>query len=347
MKTEARFYHRDDERGEKFVVCDLCHHRCAIAPGKSGVCRARKNEDGRLISLVYGRCAAMNVDPIEKKPLFHFLPGTLSMSVATVGCNFRCEFCQNHSLSQALREGSGHAPGDWVEPEALVRAAVRSRCQSMSFTYSEPTVFFEYALDTARLASEAGLGNCFVSNGFMTPEAVDAIAPCLDAINVDLKSFNPDTYRNVIGGKLEGVLETLKHLHEKKIWVEVTTLLVPGMNDSAKELREIARFVAGLSPDVPWHVSRFHPDYKMTSPPPTPARAVEAALEIGKQEGLRHIYCGNLRDDRRESTWCPACGELLISRAGFFIRSNRLKPGGRCPKCGDVCAGRWEIGGKR
>ena len=340
MSREAMFYEAVPGEG-RTVLCGLCHHRCKIPDDAVGICRARHNQSGRLVTLVYGHCVALNPDPIEKKPLFHYLPGTRSMSVATAGCNFTCDFCQNHHISQALRERGGQAPGEWVEPREIVEAAERNRCRSLSFTYTEPTVFLEYALEAARLGRRRGIGSCFVSNGFMTPEAVDAIAPYLDAINVDLKAFSADVYRRIIGGKLEGVLETLEYLHRKGIWIEITTLLVPGMNDSPEEIRAIARFIASLGPEVPWHVSRFHPQYHMGGAPPTSASSVQSALEAGRAEGLRYVYCGNMPDERNESTWCHACGALLIGRAGFAILENRLGPGGACPDCGASCAGVW------
>jgi len=349
MSREALLYHRQEglpgsftEREPNTVVCDLCHHRCVIREGKVGFCRVRQNRAGRLESLVYGRCVALTPDPIEKKPFFHFLPGTFSLSLATVGCNFTCKFCQNHHLSQFLKDHEGPVPGDWITPDQIVATALRQRCRSLSFTYTEPTVFFEYALDTARLAHEKNLDTCFVSNGFMTPEAVELLAPCLDAINVDLKSFNPDVYRNIIGGKLDGVLETIRCLKAHGIWIEVTTLLIEGMNDSPDELRQIAEFLVGLSPDIPWHVSRFYPQYQMTDRPVTRHESIRQALEIGLEAGLRHIYCGNVSDERSESTWCPDCGALLIARSGFSIRQNALGPGGTCPRCGVRCAGVWE-----
>jgi pyruvate formate lyase activating enzyme len=335
-------YHRlSEDDSERTVVCDLCHHRCIIASGKRGICQARRNDGGTLVSLVYGHCIALTPDPIEKKPLFHYLPGTRSMSVATVGCNFTCDFCQNHHISQYLRDQSGDIPGDCVEPDDIVRAAEKAGCRSLSFTYTEPTIFFEYAFEAARLAQERGIGSCFVSNGFMTPEAVDTIAPYLDAINVDLKSFDPEVYRSVMGGRLDGVLETIQRLHEQNIWIEITTLLIEGMNDSENEVREIARFIADLDPSIPWHVSRFHPQYRMDRAAPTAGKSVLRAVEIGREAGLRHIYCGNMRDARWESTWCASCGGMLIERAGFRIVANHLSPTGACPACGASCSGRW------
>jgi pyruvate formate lyase activating enzyme len=339
MPYEAVLYRRETSGR---VVCDLCRHRCVIGEGGSGRCRVRRNEGGKLVSIVYGRCIAIHADPIEKKPLFHFLPGTQSFSIATVGCNFTCRFCQNHEISQWLRDGTPSVPGETVDPSGVITRAERSGCRSIAFTYTEPTVYFEYALDTARLAHERGLATCFVSNGHMTREAIDMIAPVLDAINVDLKSFDSETYRSMIGGSLEGVLDSIGYLKAKGVWVEVTTLLVPGMNDSPREIREIARFIAGIDRDIPWHVSRFFPNYEMETRPPTDVRTIELALNVGHEEGLRHVYCGNLRDDRGESTWCVGCGGLLVARSGYRILDNHLHAGGKCPDCGTVCPGVWE-----
>jgi pyruvate formate lyase activating enzyme len=339
MRHEAYLYHRIE--GGASVRCDLCHHRCEIASGKVGICHARRNDDGRLVSLVYGECVAMTPDPIEKNPLFHFLPGSFSLSVATVGCNFRCDFCQNSHISQALRERGLDVHAARRTAEEIVDAALAQECESISFTYTEPTVFFEYALDTARLACEAGLANCFVSNGFMTPQAVGMIAPYLHAINVDLKSFREETYREVIGGRLGGVLETLRALRERGVWVEVTTLLIPGMNDSREEIRDIARFLAQLDPGIPWHISRFFPHYKMPRTAPTPIETIEAAVRIGEEEGLRYIYCGNVRDERRESTWCAHCGASLVRRSGYTILQCDVGADGACPSCGRICPGVW------
>lgn len=333
----AVLYHDHSER-PGVVVCDLCHHRCTIAPGATGICRARRNEDGTLVSLVYGRAIALNADPIEKKPLFHFLPGTKAMSVATVGCNFHCDFCQNAHISQRLQESSA-VPGEWIEPAQIVETTRATRCRSIAFTYTEPTIFFEYALDTARLARRHGIATCFVSNGYMTPEAVDRIGPFLDAINVDLKAFDDTTYRQVIGGRLDAVLETITHLHHRGVWVEITTLLIPGLNDSIAEVRRIASFIASLSVDIPWHVSRFHPQYRMMDRPATPLESIHQALRIGEEAGLRHIYCGNCSDERYESTFCPSCGHKLIERRGYTILDDRLGSGGKCPNCQTPCAG--------
>lgn len=321
------------------ISCRLCAHRCRIQSGARGICGVRENRDGVLYSRVYGKVVAGNVDPIEKKPLFHFYPGSTSFSIATAGCNFRCDFCQNHSLSQSPRE-SEKIPGQTVSPEEIVRYALQSGARSISYTYTEPTVYFEYALDTARLAHEKGLKNVFVTNGFMTVEALDTIAPVLDGANVDLKSFRDDFYKTWCGGRLAPVLEALRRMKELGVWVEVTTLLIPGLNDSEAELAELAGFVAGLGRDTPWHVSRFHPLYRMGDRPVTPAASIHRAVRIGKETGLPFVYSGNLPGDEGEHTYCAACGTRLIRRLGFVVQENALNQG-RCSRCGAVVAGRF------
>ena len=319
--------------------CRLCAHRCVVEPGRRGVCGVRENRGGRLETLVYGEAVAAHVDPIEKKPLYHFLPGSKALSVAAAGCNFRCGFCQNWQISQAPRRPGGGLAGEPFPPEAVVRAALDRGCRSVSYTYTEPTVFFEYALDTARLAREAGLLNSFVTNGYMTAEALETVAPWLDAANVDLKAFKDATYRKVCGARLEPVLESIRRMRGLGIWVEVTTLVVPGLNDGADELEAIARFVASVGPEVPWHVSRFHPDFEYTQAPPTPVAALRAAVEAGRRSGLRHIYVGNLPGEG-EDTSCASCGAALIRRRGFAVIENVLR-GSRCPACGAALAGRF------
>ena len=321
------------------VRCNLCAFRCLIRPGRVGICQVRKNVGGVLYSLNYHAVTAAHVDPIEKKPLFHFLPGSRILSLACAGCNFRCAFCQNWQISQAPRELKAVA-GESIPPAEMVRSADRHRCESMAYTYTEPTIFMEYAYDCAKLAHERGLKNVFVSNGFATPEAIDTIAPYLDAINVDLKAFSDRYYRTVTKAMLEPVLATLRHLvHRTNIWVEVTTLLIPGANDSDPELGQIARFIAQeLSVDVPWHLSRFHPDYKMTDREATPAETIRRAVEIGRSAGLRYVYAGNLWGDDNESTRCHACGRMLIRRHGYTIQANDLADG-KCPDCGTPVAG--------
>jgi pyruvate formate lyase activating enzyme len=322
------------------VTCRLCGHGCTIAPGKTGVCRVRRNVEGRLVSLNYDSLVAIHIDPIEKKPLFHFLPGTKSLSIAAAGCNFQCAFCQNWQISQAPRTGAA-IRGESVTPKAIVAAAERNDCASISYTYTEPTIFFELAYDTATLAHDAGIRHCFVSNGYMTPGAVAAVAPVLDGINVDLKAFRDETYREVMKARLEPVLACLRALVAAGVWVEVTTLVVPGMNDSAEELSDIAGFIAGdLGVDVPWHVSRFHGDFEMDHVPPTPVETLARAVAIGRQAGLKYVYSGNVAGDVNESTLCPECGSMLIGRRGFSIQGCRIADG-KCPDCGAAVAGVW------
>jgi pyruvate formate lyase activating enzyme len=321
------------------VACRLCAHRCVIKPGKLGVCAVRENRDGRLVTQVYGEVVAAHVDPIEKKPLYHFLPGSTALSIATPGCNFRCGFCQNWQISQAPRRREGGLAGEPFPPPDVVRAAADEGCRSISYTYTEPTIFFEYAYDTARLAREAGLLNAFVTNGYMTAEALETVRPVLDAANVDLKAFRDETYQKVCGARLEPVLETIRGMRAAGIWVEVTTLVVPGLNDDPAELGAIARFIASVDPDIPWHLSRFHPDYEYTQAPATPIATLRAAAETGRREGLRYIYIGNVPGES-EDTSCRTCGTVLISRRGFTVVANRLE-GPRCPTCGTVLAGRF------
>jgi pyruvate formate lyase activating enzyme len=319
------------------VACALCSHRCVIAPSKSGICAVRENHGGKLVTLVYGEVIAVHVDPIEKKPLYHFYPGSKALSIAAAGCNFRCSFCQNWEISQAPRREGGALRGQKLSPEEIVREAGEQDCRSISYTYTEPTIFFEYAYDTARLAREAGLANNFVTNGYMTEEALAAIRPYLDAANVDLKAFKDETYRKVCGARLEPVLETIRRMKALGIWVEVTTMVVPGMNDGEEELTGIARFIAGVDPDIPWHISRFHPDFEYTDAPPTPVETLRAAYEIGRTAGLRYLYVGNFQGES-EDTHCPTCGRVLVRRRGFFVAENKLA-GNVCPFCAGPIAG--------
>ncbi len=331
---EAMFYRPLEENR---VHCFLCSQNCRIEPGARGKCAVRENRDGKLWSLVYGKLIARNIDPIEKKPLFHYFPGTTSYSIATAGCNFRCLFCQNSDISQAPRE-SGVIPGRETSAETIVRQAATERCATISYTYTEPTIFMEYALDIASMARERGLANVFVSNGYMTREALDAAAPLLGAANVDLKAFTDSFYREQCDARLKPVLATLEAMKEKGIWLEVTTLLVPGLNDSENELRELARFLVNLGPEVPWHVSRFYPTYLLTDRGPTPAEKVRRAREIGLEAGLRYVYTGNMPGDDGENTYCHSCGEVLIKRLGYAIRIQNMKDGA-CAACGTTLDG--------
>ena len=319
-------------RGGPRVHCFLCAHHCRIVPGERGLCGVRENRDGVLYTLVYGRAVSLAVDPIEKKPLFHYLPGSTSLSLATVGCNFACDFCQNSDISQMPR-GGGHITGRAVSPEQVVEAALSAGCASISYTYTEPTVFYEYARDCARLATRAGLKNVFVTNGYMTADTLRDIDGDLHAANVDLKSFSDDFYRALVGARLKPVLDTIKRLWGMGVWVEVTTLLIPGRNDGEGELRSLAAFLASVSPEIPWHVSRFYPAYRRLDTPPTPVGSVERALLLGREAGLNYVYGGNVAGHRSESTICPACGDPLIERQGFRLLRNGITEG-RCPRCG-------------
>ncbi len=323
------------------VRCGLCAHRCRIAEGAEGICRVRVNSGGALFTLVKYRLVAAHVDPIEKKPLFHFLPGTTSYSIATAGCNFRCDYCQNWAISQAPRLDAGEIPGEEVRPADVVTDAVRRRCASVSCTYTEPTVYFETAEAVGTLARGAGLKTVFVTNGYLTPEAAARAASFLDAANVDLKGFNDRAYRRVCGATLKGVLTGLEALLAGGVWVEVTTLVVPGLNDSEAELSALAAHLAGLGRHIPWHVSRFHPDFRREATPPTPEATLERVLALGRAAGLHHVYVGNLPGHAAESTRCPSCETMVIERAGFRVLSNRLA-GGRCPACGTQVRGVWD-----
>ncbi len=334
MVKEAMLYEKLDGG---HVRCALCSHRCRIAPAKRGICGVRENREGTLYSLVYGPVIAASIDPVEKKPLYHLYPGSDSYSIAAVGCNFRCSFCQNHEISQMPRE-EGRIAGREMSPRRVVDEAVDSASKSISYTYTEPTIFFEFARDTACLAREKGLKNIFVTNGFMTQEALEAASPWLDAANVDLKSFRDEFYRQHCGARLEPVLETLRGMRKRGIWVEVTTLVIPTLNDDEGELRDIAAFVRSLGAEVPWHVSRFFPRYKSQGLSPTPVKTIDRAVEIGREAGLKHVYGGNVPGSASDHTYCSACGNLLIERQGYEIRAYNLE-GPRCGRCGTVLAG--------
>lgn len=328
---EAYLY---DPLKDKKVRCNLCNHRCVIRNGDRGICKVRENDGGKLNTLVFGKLIARHIDPIEKKPLFHFFPGTPSYSIATVGCNFTCDFCQNSDIAQMPRDHGGMIRGDPCTPEAVVADAERSQCRSIAYTYTEPTVYFEFAYETARLAHERGIHNVFVTNGYMTPEAIQMIHPYLDAANVDLKAFNEDFYRSYCGAQLAPVKETLILMKTLDIFVEVTTLLIPGLNDDPGELEGLAAFIEGsLGPDTPWHISRFHPTYRLTDRPPTAIDTLVMARDIGIAAGLRYVYTGNVPGDNGENTFCYACGQMLIDRWGFDVRDYRID-NGRCNKCG-------------
>ncbi len=335
---KARFYEKLD--AEK-VKCNLCNHHCVIKPGKRGICGVRENQDGTLFSLVYGRLVSENIDPIEKKPLFHMLPGSTSYSISTVGCNFRCLHCQNYQISQYPHLHKGDIVGEERTPEDVVNGAILAGCKSISYTYVEPTIFYEFAYDCAKLAKQKGIKNVFVSNGYMAPEVTKELAEVLDGINIDIKAFTDKFYKEVCKARLQPVLDNVKLMHELGVWVETTTLIIPGWNDSEGELRDIAQFIHSVDPSIPWHVTAFYPTYKMTDKPPTPVSILRRAREIGLEAGLRFVYEGNVPGEGGESTYCPRCKEQLIERFGFSIRKNNMKDG-KCPKCGEPIEGVWK-----
>ena len=338
MLKEAYLYEKyDDER----VRCLECRHYCIIKRDRYGVCGVKKNIDNKLYSLVYGKPIAINLDPIEKKPLFHFLPGSSALSYATVGCNFKCLFCQNWDISQMPRDRHHRIEGYDVSAEEMVQLALKYRAEVIAHTYTEPSIFFEYAYDIAKISSQYGIKNIFVTNGYISPQALEMIRPYLHAVNIDLKGWSEEYYRKIIGARLSEVLDSIK-LHKKSgIWVELTTLIVPGWNDTEEQIREIARFIRDeVGPETPWHISRFHPAYKMRDYPPTPIETLKMAYRIGKEEGLRFVYLGNVPGDESENTYCPKCGRLLIKRWGFEVLENHIKDG-KCPYCGEKIEGVW------
>lgn len=317
----------------KKVRCGICNHFCTIDPGKRGLCSVRENQGGRLINLVHGRIVARGIDPVEKKPIFHLKPGSLSYSIATVGCNFRCSFCQNSDIAQMPTDHNGETRGVEIEPEAIVEQALKGRCASIAYTYTEPTVFIETVLETAKIAAKAKLFNILVTNGYMSREIIEMVAPYIDAANVDLKAFNDDFYRKYCKARIEPVKANLKLMKRLNILVEVTTLLIPGLNDDAGELKTMAAFIADeLGVDTPWHVSRFHPCYRMMDREPTTVSSIERAVSIGKAAGLRYVYTGNVPGLNGENTLCHSCGKILVDRRDYEV-SSFITPEGKCPDC--------------
>jgi pyruvate formate lyase activating enzyme len=327
-------------RGGPRVHCFLCAHHCRVGPGGLGKCGVRENRDGVLYTLVYGCPVSTSVDPIEKKPLFHFLPGTSTYSLATVGCNFTCSFCQNSDISQ-MPADKGRIVGHEMVPEEIIAGALMTGCRSVSYTYTEPTIFYEFARDCARVASEAGLKNIFVTNGYMTKQMLADIDGHLHAANVDLKSFSDEFYRAQTGARLKPVLDSIRRLYEMGVWLEVTTLLIPGLNDRDHELRGLAAFLAEVSPDIPWHISRFYPTYRLLSAAPTPVSSIERAVRIGQEAGLHYVYGGNVPGHTSETTYCAGCGAKVIERTGNTLTADRTADG-RCPGCGHPIPGRFE-----
>jgi len=333
MLKEALLYKKSTNQS---VDCSLCNHFCHISEGGYGVCGVRQNIKGLLYSHVYGEIIAANIDPIEKKPIFHMFPGSKSFSIATVGCNFHCAFCQNWQISQKQEAERFGITSRSVTPEGIVEQALKNNCKSISYTYTEPTIFFEFAYDVSMIAKKKGLYNVFVTNGYMTKDAIKMIRPYLDAANIDLKFYSNDNYQKICGARLEPVLESIKYMRELGIWVEVTTLLIPGKNDSQKELKGIAEFLAETGKEIPWHISRFHPDYKMDNLQSTPMNILEEAYSTGKKSGLKYVYIGNVLEE--EKTLCYSCGNELIARLGFDVIKYNIKDS-KCPKCGSEIDG--------
>ncbi|MDF1514160.1 MAG: AmmeMemoRadiSam system radical SAM enzyme [Anaerolineae bacterium] len=321
----------------------MCEHRCVLRPDAVGICGVRKNMAGELFLTVYGDAVATHIDPIEKKPLYHFYPGSEALSIGTYGCNMRCRWCQNWELSQVRDPKELPASRSrHYTPEELVAIAQQRHIQSIAYTYNEPTVFFEYTFDVAKLAKAHDIRNVYVSNGYMSLESINTISPYLDAINVDLKGFTDKLYTQYAGAHLEPVKRNIEYIAQKTdIWIETTTLVIPGLNDSDEELRAAAEWLADVDPDMPWHVSAFYPSHKMMDRPRTPPATLERAYEIGKQAGIKHVYVGNVRDPGKECTYCPSCGTKLIERFGYSTRVLWQSPG-RCFSCGTTIAGVWE-----
>jgi len=331
----AMFYERLEG---KRVKCGLCPRGCLVGPGNRGYCKVRENRDGDYYTLVYARCVALNNDPIEKKPFNHFLPGTMVLSAAAAGCNVACKFCQNWQISQFRPE---EVEARFLPPEKLVELAVKNNIPSLAFTYSEPTVFYEYMYETARLGREKGLKCLVVSNGFISTEAVTKLAPHLAAYKVDLKAFSEDYYREICSGRLGPVLKTLETLVGLGMWVEIVNLVLPTLNDSEKDIKALAQWVkTNLGPMVPVHFTRFYPMYKMRNLPPTPVTTLEACYETAKAEGLKYVYTGNVPGHPYGHTYCHQCGRLLIKRTGLWAVEADLK-NGRCPGCRTEIPGVW------
>lgn len=329
MEREAMLW--EPLEGKK-VKCSLCARRCTIKEGKRGFCMVRENRDGSLYTLNYGLVSSVASDPIEKKPLYHFYPGTTVFSLGTVSCNFRCKHCQNYSISQtALEEARGYLKE--YSPEKTVELAKDYGCSGIAWTYNEPTIWFEYTYDSAKLAKENGLYTVYVTNGYFTREALDTIAPYLDAMNVDVKSFRKDFYKDISKGRLEPVRESVEGAVEKGIHVELTYLVIPTLNDSDEEIGEFIDWAAGIDVDIPVHFSRFHPDYKLRDLPPTPVETLERARDMGLEK-MHYVYAGNVMGHEGENTFCYNCGELVIRRWGFIIREMKLTKENKCPSCG-------------
>lgn len=325
----------------KSVQCGLCRHACLIPEGGRGICHVRENREGILYTLSSGVIVAAQIDPIEKKPLYHLLPGTRCYSLASVGCNFSCLHCHNHEIAQYVPADSSQVPGTPLKPAHVVQQALKSGCQSLAFTYTEPTVWFEYTLETARLAADAGLHTIYVTNGYISSQALSLIAPSLHAANIDLKGFSEDFYTQICGARLDRVLESIREFRRHGIWLEITTLLIPGLNDDQKQLEGMAHFIADeLGCDTPWHISRFFPRHRLSDRLPTPVTSLNRAVHAGVKAGLNYIYVGNCTPDQGQ-TYCPSCGLLLVERNNYNL-TRLLIQHGACPHCHQCIAGIWE-----
>ena len=312
------------EKKDKYIQCMLCRHNCFICEENTGICGVRINKKGILYSSVYGKTTGIGIDPVEKKPLFHFYPGTSVLSFGTIGCNFKCMFCQNYIYSQAPREGR-YIKEENIMPEEIIDMAKRYDCKLIAYTYNEPTIFLEYALDCMKIAKKNNIKNIFISNGYFSKQTIKLIEPYLDAVNIDLKSFNPEFYSKIVGANIEGVLDSLQIIAKTKIWLEVTTLIIPGKNDSEKEMKDIAKFIKDkLGAEVPFHISAFFPCYKMTDIPPTTAKALIKAKKIAINEGLKYVYIGNIDVKGGEDTICPECKKTIIKRDRYLIEENNI-----------------------
>lgn len=333
---EALFYKKI---AGKIVQCLLCPHYCTLKPGERGKCGVRENKDGKLISLVYGKLCSLAIDPIEKKPLYHFLPGEKALSIATVGCNLHCKYCQNWEISQA-------SPEDVIslklKPEDVVNEAIKRNIKIISFTYTEPTIFYEYMIDIAKISKEKGIKNVIVSNGFINPDPLTKLIKHIDGANIDLKSIDNNFYVNLCDARLDPVLETLKILYKEKVWLEITNLIIPGFNDKKKDILKLIRWIKNnLGRDVPLHFSAFYPHYKMIRLHPTPSSTLIEARKTALKEGLHYVYTGNIIDEEGAETRCPYCDALLIKRKFYNIIENNVKEG-KCPVCKKKIAGVWE-----
>lgn len=334
-----------EQQTDGSVVCQACAHRCHIQSGKRGICKVRFNRSGEL-RVPWGYVAGLNPDPIEKKPFAHFLPGETALTLGMLGCNFHCDFCQNWISSQALRDPASEESGAYIQkidPEEMIVYARRTNSKIIASSYNEPLITSEWAIDIFKLAKKEGLKTVYVSNGYATPEVLQALKPCLDGFKVDLKSMQEKNYRSM-GARLQPVLDSIRLARELGFWVEAVTLVIPDFNDSNEELWDAARFLVSVSADIPWHVTAFHPMYKHNHTPPTPAETLQRATEIGQEAGLRYVYAGNLpgRVGSLENTYCPHCHELLIERRGYYVMKNKLQKDAVCPTCGEIIAGVWK-----